>query len=285
METATRVKRPRGRPRRDALPRPKLHVEIDPVLKAHLETAAKAADRSLAREFNVRLSDSFAGDEIYGGLKMAALFRELAEVAVGVARQKNRGSFFEDFETFVMIRRVWLNIIQGHMPRPDDELLAAVSREWDATKSQNSEQAAALEWLKVRIIERSALTLQQVLAGVPTLVENRKPPNEQAAETPQPAAAGDEVARRAIGSLAAVAEGLGLPKDDIGSISLDSVALSIGGLAKVMEGLIPSKGSVRSAATEVSRLARLLAAAVGEPATPDATPPARPNTDDASAPK
>ena len=271
METATRVKRPRGRPRRDAPPRPKIHAEIDPVLKAHLETAAKAADRSLVKELNIRLSDSFAGDEVYGGLKMAALFRELAEVAVGVARQKNRGSFFEDFETFVLAREVWQAIIQRHMPRPDDGLLAAVSREWDATKPQNSEQAAALEWLKVRIFERDGLTLQQVLAGVPTPFEKGKPPSEQATETSQTPTAGDEVALRAIGSLATAAEGLSLLKGDIGSVSLDRAALSIGSLAKVMEGLIPSQRSVRSAAAEVSRLAQLLADAVGEPASADAT--------------
>lgn len=153
------------------------------------------------------------------------------------------------------------------------------------TKPPNSEHAAALEWLKVRTFELDRLTLQQVLAGVPTLVENRTPPSEQAPETPQPSAAGDEVARRAIGSLATAADGLSLPKDDIGLISLDSAALLIGGIAKVMEGLIPSQGSVRSAATEVSRLAGLLADAVGEPATLDATPPAGPNTDDATAPK
>jgi hypothetical protein len=272
META-RVKRPRGRPRRDAPPRPKLHVEVDPLIKTHLETAAKAAERSLVREFNVRLSDSFARDEVYGGLKMAALFRELAQVAVGIARQKNRGAFFEDFGTFVLTRGVWLNIIQRHMPRPDEGLLAAICREWDPTKPPTSEHAAALEWLQVQIFERGGVTLQHVLAaGVPTLVENRKPPSEQAAETPLPSAADDEVARREIGSLTMMAAGLNLPEDDIGSVSLDSAALSIGSLAKVMEGLIPSQGSVRSAAAEVSRLAQLLADAVGEPASADITP-------------
>jgi hypothetical protein len=70
---------------------------------------------------------------MYGGSQMAAMFRELAGAAAVIARQeKSRGSFFDDFKLFVLVRNIWQTIIQSHMPRPDDELLAQVCQEWDA---------------------------------------------------------------------------------------------------------------------------------------------------------
>ena len=126
METATTAKRPRGRPGLDAPPRAAVSVRLRPEVRAQLERDAQRAKRSVTREISIRLDKSYVRDEIYGGSQMAAMFRQLAEVALGVARQRNRGSFFEDFETFVFVRDVWQAIIQRQMPRPADELLAEI---------------------------------------------------------------------------------------------------------------------------------------------------------------
>jgi len=168
METLTMAKRPRGRPRNGAPPKPEVHVRLAPDIKAQLERDAKRAKRSVTKEFEVRVRKSYLSDQIYGGPQMAAMFRELAEVALGVANQKNRGSFFDDFEVFVLIKDVWDTIIQSHMPRPNDELLAKVSREWDASKAalpRTSTQAAARDWLIRHAPLPHGVTLADVLTG------------------------------------------------------------------------------------------------------------------------
>ena len=150
METGTAPKRPRGRPRRDAAPMPEFHVRLPPEIKAQLEHDAKRAKRSVTKEFVVRVRKSYLSDQIYGGSQMATMFRELAEVAEGVANQQNSGSFFDDFAVFVSVKHIWDIIIQSHMPRPTDELLAKVSRAWDASKAASpptATEAAARDWL------------------------------------------------------------------------------------------------------------------------------------------
>jgi hypothetical protein len=151
METATTVKRPRGRPRTDAPSRSDVHVRLPPALKARLERDAERAHRSVAKEFQLRIDRSYASDEDYGGPQMAAMFREMAAAALVVKGRKNRGSFFEDFETFVWVRDTWQRIIQSQMPRPDDELLAEIGRNWDAVKAgapQSAAQQAAREFIQ-----------------------------------------------------------------------------------------------------------------------------------------
>ena len=51
METPTTPKRPRGRPRSDAAPRPDIHVRVPPDIKEQLEREAKRTKRSVANEF------------------------------------------------------------------------------------------------------------------------------------------------------------------------------------------------------------------------------------------
>ena len=263
METAT--KRPRGRPRNAAPPRPIVHVRILAALKAQLERDAEEANRSLTKEIEVRLEQSYLRDELYGGSRMASMFREMAEVAIGFARHKNLASFFEDFEVFVFARDVWDAIIRSRMPRPNDELLDDVVRRWDTHKAgapQTSAQMAAREWL-IRHTHTS-MTLAEALAGAfePTigrLAGTRESPSERPAGSSK-AVEGEDTAIPAkpmfsLGSLAKVMEGL-TPSE--GAVS------PIGSLAKAMEGLIPSQGSIRAAAGEVSRLVRLLADAIEE---------------------
>lgn len=280
MKTPPMAKRSRGRPRNDAPPWPDVHARIPPGLKAALERDAKRAKRSAAKEFVVRLEKSYRSDEKYGGPQMAAMFRVLAEVALGIAKQQNRGSFFDDFEVFVLVRDVWNIIIQDQMPRPDDQLLAKVSREWDVSKAaspQTSTQAAALEWLIRHTPLPQGVTLAHLLAGVgPTISkssENHEPTSDPPAVIPESPAT--EVFIPAIGSLGQVLAGLTHSQGKAGS-----AVWPIGSLAKVIEGLIPAKGSVRAAAGEVSRLAQLLAEATEDaPVGDTAVPRIDPDTD------
>jgi hypothetical protein len=292
METATGVKRPRGRPRTDAPSRPAVHVRLPPALKAELEENARRASRSVTKEIEVRLAKGYLRDEMYGGPQMAAMFREMAKVAFGVARQKNRGSFFEDFETFVYVREIWQLIIQRRMPRPNEDLLAEVCREWDAFKSgslQTPAQQAAREWL----IHHTPMTLAQALVGafepaISRSVGPREPAHDEPA-TPEATEPKETVmppkpllsvgAAPSIGSLAKALEGV-IPSEVAATTAFSGSAIwPIGSLAKIMEGLIPSQGSARSAAfREVSRLAQLLAEmTVGEAASDAAVPPAEPD--------
>lgn len=265
MEIATTVKRPRGRPRIDAPPRPAVHVRFSPRVKGQLERDAKRANRSVTREIEVRLEKSYLRDEMYGGSEMAAMFREMAVVASGVARQKNRGSFFEDFETFVFVRDVWQIILQRQMPRPADELLAEISRKWDAFKAgaPPTPAQAAREWLIQHT--PTPMTLARVLAatfehGISSHAGTRESASGKPAETNELVAPGDAAA----------------PSHPIDSFG---AGWPIGSLSKVMAGLIPSHGSARAAAREVSRLAQLLAETTeGEAASDPAVPPVKPVT-------
>lgn len=124
---------------------------------------------------------------------MASMFRELAEVALGVANQQNGGSFFDDFEVFVLVRDVWDIIIQRHMPRPNDELLAKVSREWDLSKARSprtATKAAAREWLIRHAPLPHGVTLAHLLAGAfgPAIgksSDNREPTSDPPSVTPE----------------------------------------------------------------------------------------------------
>jgi hypothetical protein len=280
METPPMAKRPRGRPRNDAPPWPDVHARIPPGLKTALERDAKRAKRSATKEFVVRLEQSYLSDEKYGGPQMAAMFRVFAEVAKSVERQQNRGSFFDDFEVFVLVRDVWDTIIRSNMPRPDDELLTKVSREWDVSKAaspRTATQAAAREWLIRHTPLPQGVTLAHLLAGVGPAIgkssENHEPTSDPPVVTPESPAT--EVFIPAIGSLGQVLADLTQSQGNAGS-----AVWPIGSLAKVIEGLIPAKGSVRAAAGEVSRLTQLLAEATEDaPVGDTAVPRIDPDTD------
>jgi hypothetical protein len=293
METGTTMKRPRGRPRTDASPRSDVHARLPPALKARLERDAKRAHRSVAKEFEVRLERSYLNDEMYGGVQMSAMFREMAEVASGYAKYKNRGSFFEDFEIFVFVRDVWQTIIQRQMPRPGEELLAEACREWDAFKAgslQTATQQAARDWL----IHHTpmTMTLVQALAGShePPISGSvgREPPDDKPSN-PEAAAIGEPALQPKpifsggtappIGSLGKALESL-IPSESVTSRAFSGSAVwPIGSIAKAMEGLLPSQGNARAAAGEVSRLAQLLADATEEQAAGDtAVQPTRPDS-------
>ena len=244
METGTAPKRPRGRPRSDAAPRPEIHVRVPPDIKEQLERDAKRTKRSVANEFEVRVRKSYLSDQIYGGSQMAAMFRELAEVAAGVANQQNRGSFFDDFEVFVLIKNIWDIIIQSHMPRPSDQLLAKVSRAWDGSKAalpQTTTEAAAGDWLIRHAPLPHGVTLASLFAGAfrPAISKSdgkHEPTSDPAAVTPKLPAS--ETSIPLIGGLGPVIEGL-IQSDSIAEITV----MFIGGVAKIMEELIRSQAS------------------------------------------
>jgi hypothetical protein len=201
MEIATTVKRPRGRPRSSAPPRPAVHLRLPHELKMQLERDAKRTNRSLPKEIASRLNESYVSDENYGGPQMATLFREMAAVASGVERQKKRGSCFDDFETFVFVKDVWQRIIQREMPRPDDQLLTQLSQRWDDFRvgtPQTPAEQAAREWL----IQHSPMTLALALAGTPGAaatesLEPRETASDKPAKTTGAAAIGESrISRR-----------------------------------------------------------------------------------------
>jgi hypothetical protein len=217
------------------------------------------------------------------------MFREMAEVALGYAKYKNRESFFDDFEVFVFVRNIWQTIIQRRMPRPSEELLADVCREWDTFKAgspQTAEQQAAREWLIHHTA--SQLTLAQVLAGAfEPAIGGYARPSEAASDklaTPDPVATTESAtppeplfgahAVPTIGSLGKAMEGLIPSRSATGTALFGSVLWPIGSIAKVMEGLLPSQGSARAAAGEVSRLAELLADATEKSEAGDTAPAA-----------
>jgi hypothetical protein len=262
METGTTIKRPRGRPRTDASPRSDIHARLPPALKARLERDAKRAHRSVAKEFEVRLERSYLQDEMYGGAQMAAMFREMAEVASGYAKYKNRGSFFEDFEVFVFVKSVWQTIIQRQMPRPGEGLLAELCRDWDTFKAgspQTAVQQAAQEWLIHHT--PSQLTLVQMLAGAfePAIARNARA-NKAASDklaTPDAAATREstmppeplfgEHTVPPIGSLGKAIESLIPSQSATGTALFGSALGPIGSLGKAIESLIPSQGATGTA--------------------------------------
>jgi hypothetical protein len=214
---------------------------------------------------------------MFGGSQLASMFREMAAVALGVERQKKRGSLFDDFETFVFVRNVWQILIQRQMPRPPDELLAEIGRNWDAVRAgapQTPAQQAAREWL----IQHTPMTLAQTLAGgsgagitwdVGTGESvGYKPATNETAATGEPDAPPEIPA---MGSLAQATQHLSPSVLTSGSYA-SSVAVSpIGSLAMVLEGLTPAQGSPRAAAQEISRLVGLLAEMMEGEAAGDAT--------------
>ena len=293
MESTTTSKPRRGRPRTDAPPRSDIHARLPPALKAQLEREAKRAHRSVAKEFELRIQTSYVSDGKYGGPQMASMFREMAEAASGIEKQKNRGSFFEDFATFVFVRDVWQIIIQRRMPRPSEELLVQVCREWDALKSgspQTAAQQATREWL----VHHTPITLAQSLARMFEPAVNgsagaRGSRSDQAAETTEATATREPnmpprplVSRGKIPAVDSLAEAMHrlLPSDLSSGSFASSVAVSpLDGIAQVMVALVPSQGSTRAAAREISRLALVLAEMTeGGAASDNAVPPVGPDT-------
>ena len=174
------------------------------------------------------------------------------------------------------------------MPRPDDELLDKVSREWDASKAtspRTSTQAAAREWLIRHTPLPHGVTLAHLLAGafgpaISKSSEDREPTRDTPAPTPELAATGTSIP--AIGGLGQVVAGLTQAEGNAGS-----TVWAIGGVANIMADLIRSGGSsARAAAGEVSRLAQLVAEATEDaPAGDAAVPTIDPDTDVGAMPR
>jgi hypothetical protein len=251
---------------------------MPPALEERLKRDAQTANRSLTKEIEFRLEESYLRDEIYGGSKMAAMFRKMADIALGIEREHDGRSFFDDFRVFVQVSQIWEYFIKGCMPRPDDELLAEVRNRWEAAWSKvigspgrithTSAEDAALNWLIFNTPRPPGLTLAHILAGVPVITKpagTHEQASDKPAENAEPEAIGD----------------IAIPPKPSESLPGDA-AWPLGRL----EGLIPSQGSARAAAGEVSRLARLLAEATEEPAAGDTSvPPIEAATDVAASSK
>jgi hypothetical protein len=284
------VKRRRGRPRLDPdkRQRPEIYVRMPSALEERLKRDAQIANRSLTKEIEVRLERSYLRDEIYGGSKMAAMFREMADIALGMERQHEGRSFFNDFRVFVQVNKIWEDFIKRWMPRPDDELLAEVRNRWEGAWGKGigspgrithtSAEDAALAWLILHTPPPPGMTLARILAGALEPVISKpagtpEPASDKPAETAEPEATGDVAIPPK-------------PPEPRGTAFPGGPSSPIGSLAKVMEGFVRSQGSASAAAGEVSRLARLLAEEMEGPAIGDtATLPIEATIDVAAAPK
>src|SRR5262245_58042064 len=136
---AVTAERRRGRPRLDPdkRRRSEIYVRMPAALEVRLKRDAKRANRSMTKEIQVRLEESYLRDEIYGGSTMASMFRKMAEIALAIEKQHKDKSLFDDFRVFILIKAIWDDIIRQSIPRPDDDLLAEVCRGWDACRAGN----------------------------------------------------------------------------------------------------------------------------------------------------
>ena len=301
MEASAAAKRSRGRPRNTAPPHPSIHVRLSPPLKARLEADAEKANRSVRKEIELRLENSYrVEDEIYGGPKMAALFREMAKVADGVALKQNIRSFFDDFRAFVFVKDVWDHMIRDEMPRPDVDLLADVCQRWDAGPSQtsakagpppSSEEQAALEWLTLNTLrsmppEDARARLVEILAegraqAGSQQTRTRKQASDTQAEESAPSSGSAADPQSVISGFGSLHRLVGAGVIPPPSQAPSEILGSIGSLAMVMQSLVRSEVTPRKAAETVSRLARLLADEA-EPATGnDAAVPPTPSAESA----
>jgi hypothetical protein len=278
METSIKAKRPRGRPRRTEPPRPSIHIPLDPAVKERLERDAKNAKRTIRKEIELRIEKSYLHDEIYGGPELASLFHELAEIAVHFPLHKKRDSFFDDFEMFVSVTRIWDGVIAKRMPRPDEEILAEALRTPDAAP-QTPVLRAARKWFiqqrLPRLAEIFAASAYEQAAGrdAGTDQQARDTPPEETA--PASAREGDHAPTK--GPVFVPLALLGTAATPSANQALFGTVSALGSLIKAMDDPVPLKGSVHAAAGEISRWAHLCADVVEPaPASDASAPPAAP---------
>jgi hypothetical protein len=117
-------KRRSGRPTTTAEPGKKvtLSIRATPDLKGRLDQQAKANDRSLSQEAEVRLEQSFLADAHYGDPKFRSLMRLLTGAAAVIEEQRGK-SFLADYETFRIVTKAWEKIIVSRRPRPSADFM------------------------------------------------------------------------------------------------------------------------------------------------------------------
>jgi hypothetical protein len=291
------MKRPRGRPRSGAPPKPPLNIRFAPELRSQLEQDARRANRSIREELETRSRKSYLSDVGYGGPPMAAMFREMAGVAELIGSRKGEGSFFTDLEVFLETKEIWDRIIQRHMPLPSDELIAELRRDRDDVKT-GARWNRVRQAIQERLFERYPPTLAGVISaswhaaellgesvepisGKPAGIDEApKAKSAAPSASPAPADTGESARSPAMGSgqgkalplLAEVIAPLLQHHPEAFSVG-DPKALPLGhlgSLARLMEDLRASGGTLSGAAQQVSQLAEVLAEAMDEAPAGDA---------------
>jgi hypothetical protein len=284
MQNST-AKRARGRPPSSAPPRPPLNIRLAPELRSELEQDARRAKSSIRKEIETRLRRSYLRDAVYCDPQMAVMFREMAQVAESIKNEKGQSSFFEDLEVFADTRKIWDDIILRNMPPPSDEQITKLRRDWDAVKT--GARRSLIRWATGGgLTQGTPPTLAEVLAGAFEPIASK------------PAGIGEgAIAKSAASSVLPEAGGIQTsPADESGAVFPEDKTVplmaeivapllqrypgafavgDLGSLARVMEALRPSGGTLRGAAKEVSRLVEVLAEAMEEAAASETSDPVR----------
>jgi hypothetical protein len=118
--------RRRGRPRLpvDRVKQASLSIRTPRPLHDKISHEAALADRSLAEEAQRRIEEAYAGEERYGGARLAAVLRRLAAAAKTI-EARYQVSPLVDALAFKALRRSWLMVIDDEAPWKEPVLLGA----------------------------------------------------------------------------------------------------------------------------------------------------------------
>ncbi|MBT3703814.1 MAG: Arc family DNA-binding protein [Alphaproteobacteria bacterium] len=135
------VKKKRGRP---SLPKGErklasLGFRPTPELRAQLDKAASANDRSVAQEVQSRLERSFQKESDFGGAELFSLFKMLAGAAE-LIEARTKKSWSKDFDTFLAFETAWKKIIQFTRP----QMPTKMKHDFDASAKESTERAKRL---------------------------------------------------------------------------------------------------------------------------------------------
>ena len=122
------AKRRLGRPPlgRDVGKRAPLSLRTTRQLKRDLEHRSNETGRSIAQEVEYCIEAWLALEQVFGGPRMAALFRLMAATAALVEAEVGRGSTMTDYSTFCAVEEAWKQIISNARPLPDAEVLERI---------------------------------------------------------------------------------------------------------------------------------------------------------------
>jgi hypothetical protein len=95
-------------------------------LKRDLEHRSNETGRSIAQEVEYCLEAWLALEQVFGGPRMAALFRLMAAAAALIEAEVGRGSTMTNYQTFCAVEEAWKQIISDARPLPDAEVLERI---------------------------------------------------------------------------------------------------------------------------------------------------------------
>jgi hypothetical protein len=216
---------------------------------------------------------------------MAAMFREMAQVAESVKNRKGQRSFFEDLEVFAETRKIWDEIILRHMPLPSDDQISKLREDWVGVQTE-ARRSLVRVWEWEWPIQSSRRTPRELLIEALIGPIARKPAGIGGGALAE--ATASSVSSEATGPLTSS------PGDELGPVFGKAIPLmaeiiapllkgspgefdlgALGSLARIMANLRPSGGTLKDAANGVSRLAAVLADALEDATAGEISDPER----------